>query len=61
MTGIHMEGFKRVSQKKCNFQFAVLEHVKERRWLVKKIGPLSRNVFDWTEDQRMLLGGLPNC
>ena len=24
MTVIHMEGFKRVSQKKCNFQFAVL-------------------------------------
>ena len=50
-----------IPQKKCNLQLGVLEHVKQRTCVWEKIGALSRRVFDWTEEQRMLLGGGPNC
>jgi hypothetical protein len=34
----------------CNVQFSIVEHVKQRTWLLKKVGALSRSViFDGAE------------
>ena len=29
----------------CNVQFSIVEHVKQRTWLLKKVGALSRSVI----------------
>ena len=35
--------------------------MKPRTWVLEKVGALSKSVFGWTKDQRILLGPLPNC
>ena len=47
---IHREGVKMVAKELCNVQFSIVEHVKQRTWLLKKVGALSRSViFDGAE------------
>ena len=48
-TLIHRDGVKIVAKKRCNVQLALVEHVKQRTWVLEKVGALSRRVIDGTE------------
>ena len=54
-----MEGFKQ--RKSVIFRLHSYNMWSQELGYWKKVGARSRSVFDWTEDQRILLGPLPNC